>query len=58
MEAEIAWLKEQLQQLSDQPWWEQVVGTFVNDATYDEAMRLGRESLRPGVRAAPPPFDL
>jgi hypothetical protein len=35
-----------------QPWWEQIVGTFEEDAIYDEAMKLGRhyrQSLRPKV---------
>ena len=48
---------ERLQQKHDvespqdtRPWWEQIRGTFKEDAAYDEAMRLGREyreSLRP-----------
>jgi hypothetical protein len=32
------------------PWWERIAGTFANDRTHEEAMRLGRkyrESLRP-----------
>ncbi len=34
----------------DRPWWERIRGTFKDDPSYDEAMRLGREyreSLRP-----------
>src|SRR5436190_3292282 len=27
----------------NKPWWEEIVGTFANDPTYDEAMRLGRK---------------
>jgi hypothetical protein len=34
-----------------EPWWRRVTGILTDDATLDEAMRLGREyreSLRPG----------
>jgi hypothetical protein len=33
------------------PWWQQIAGTFADDAAYEQAMKLGRayrESLRPG----------
>jgi hypothetical protein len=51
LEAEVAQLKNRLENsVSSQPWWEKIVGAFVDNSTYDEAMRLGREyrdSLRP-----------
>lgn len=27
---------------SDQPWWEQISGTFADTPAFDEAVRLGR----------------
>ncbi|MGJ3245049.1 MAG: hypothetical protein ACFE0I_03120 [Elainellaceae cyanobacterium] len=51
LEAEVARLKNKVENgVSARPWWEQIVGTFADNAAYDEAMRLGREyrdSLRP-----------
>lgn len=47
LEAEVARLKEK--QAPPVPWWETILGTFADDPTYDEAMRLGqqyRQSLR------------
>jgi hypothetical protein len=44
LEAEVARLKNKVENsASSKPWWEQIVGTFSNNAFYDEAMRLGRE---------------
>jgi hypothetical protein len=49
LETEVARLKQQLT-VSPIPWWQSILGTFANDAAYDEAMQLGqqyRQSLRP-----------
>lgn len=44
LEAEVAQLKDKVENdLSHKPWWEQIVGAFADNSTYDEAMRLGRE---------------
>jgi hypothetical protein len=44
LEAEVARLKNRLENsLPAKPWWENIVGTFADNSTYDEAMRLGRE---------------
>ena len=46
LEAEVAVLKSKSEKKEDKneiPWWEQIAGTFADDAAYDEAMRLGRE---------------
>ncbi len=44
LEAEVARLKSKVENgVSSRPWWEQIVGTFADNAAYDEAMRLGRE---------------
>ncbi len=44
LEAEVALLKHKAEKdTPPQPWWEQIAGTFANNSTYDEAMRLGRE---------------
>ena len=55
LEAEVARLKSSLAgvlppSIDSQPWWENIVGTFANDPTYDEAMKLGRE-YRDSLRA-------
>jgi len=44
IEREIAILKTRVTQNSaaSLPWWEQVAGTFKDDAAHVEAMRLGR----------------
>jgi hypothetical protein len=50
LETEVARLKAQQQTSAEIPWWEEIFGSFANDAAYDEAMQLGRqyrESLRP-----------
>ncbi|MBW4487211.1 MAG: hypothetical protein KME12_05420 [Trichocoleus desertorum ATA4-8-CV12] len=51
LEAEVSRLKSKVENgISSKPWWEQIVGAFADNATYDEAMQLGREyrdSLRP-----------
>jgi hypothetical protein len=51
VEAEIGRLKSHSEELpTEQPSWEEIRGTFKDDAIYEEAMRLGREyrkSLRP-----------
>ncbi|MGI0489651.1 hypothetical protein ACN4EK_29895 [Pantanalinema rosaneae CENA516] len=47
LEAEVARLKTKIETgLSPRPWWEQIAGTFADDSTYEEAMRLGREYRR------------
>lgn len=49
LEAEVAQLKNKVENGQSSPWWEKLAGTADNPA-YDEAMRLGREyrnSLRP-----------
>ena len=54
IEQELAQLKRQVGNKDERPWWEQIWGTFANDPSFDEAMRLGREyreSLRPKARA-------
>jgi len=48
LDAEIGLLKTKVNKLetknsSDQPWWDEIAGTFADDNAYDEAMRLGRE---------------
>ena len=44
LEAEVARLKNKLEPASGSaPWWEKIVGTFTDNAAYDEAMQLGRE---------------
>ncbi len=48
LDAEIGLLKTKVNKLekknsADQPWWDQIAGTFTDDKAYDEAMRLGRE---------------
>ncbi|MEG3438423.1 hypothetical protein V0288_14930 [Pannus brasiliensis CCIBt3594] len=50
LEAEVARLKNKVENDSSRPWWEKIAGTFADNPAYDEAMRLGREyrdSLRP-----------
>jgi hypothetical protein len=52
LEAEVARLKQERTSAANvqQPWWEEIWGTFKDDTIYVEAMRLGREyreSLRP-----------
>ena len=45
LESEIAALKEKLAKIEKTPtaWWQEISGTFTDDADYEEAMRLGRE---------------
>ena len=52
LESRIAILETELVQIKQmmsgvlqkkEPWWLKVAGSFENDPTYDEAMRLGRE---------------
>jgi hypothetical protein len=45
LEAEVARLKECLEQaeIPKGNGWKKIVGSFANDPSYDEAMRLGRE---------------
>jgi hypothetical protein len=56
LENRVAQLEEIVAQLQakvgkdEKPWWQQIRGSFANDADFDEAMKLGREyreSLRP-----------
>lgn len=45
LETEVRLLKNKLEEIGNgkKPWWEKIAGTFADDPTYDEAMRLGRE---------------
>ncbi|MEQ8974872.1 MAG: hypothetical protein RIE73_31365 [Coleofasciculus sp. C1-SOL-03] len=45
LESELAQLKTLLAGLLKQetPWWVKVAGSFENDPTFDEAVRLGQE---------------
>jgi hypothetical protein len=44
LEAEVASLKNKIESGSlSKPWWEKIAGTFADNPTYDEAMKLGRE---------------
>ena len=52
LEGELASLKARIGDLdSDVPWWEQIAGTFSDDAAYAQAMELGRE-YRQSLRSA------
>jgi hypothetical protein len=55
IEREIAILKTRVTQDSavPLPWWEQVAGTFKDDAAHDEAMRLGRAYRREAQQETP-----
>ncbi len=45
LEAELAHLKQLLSGVIQEktPWWLKVVGSFENDPSFDEAVRLGEE---------------
>ena len=45
LEAELAQVKQILAESppKQEPWWLKVAGSFENDPTFDEAMRLGQE---------------
>lgn len=45
LEAELAQLKQRLSGAPPKrvPWWLKVSGSFENDSTFDEAIRLGQE---------------
>ena len=45
LEAELAQLKQMLSGVLQKqvPWWLQVAGSFEDDPTFDEAVRLGQE---------------
>jgi hypothetical protein len=45
LEAELAQVKQMLTNppSSETPWWLKIVGSFENDPTFDEAVRLGSE---------------
>lgn len=52
LEARVANLEKELAQMKDilaeslkkkEPWWLKVAGSFENDLTFDEAVRLGQE---------------
>jgi hypothetical protein len=57
LEEQVAELTQQAPASPDVPesaWWKQIVGVFMDDPEFDEAMRLGREyreSLRPDAAA-------
>jgi hypothetical protein len=45
LEIELAQMKETLAESlqKKEPWWVKVAGSFENDPTFDEAVRLGQE---------------
>ena len=45
LERELAQMKQMVaESLQDkEPWWLKIAGTFENDPTFDEAVRLGQE---------------
>ncbi|MEB3339136.1 MAG: hypothetical protein VKJ46_16825 [Leptolyngbyaceae bacterium] len=45
LEAELAHLKQMLSAFVSQksPWWLKIAGSFENDPTFDEAIRLGQK---------------
>lgn len=45
LERELAQIKQMVaESLQDkEPWWLKIAGTFENDSTFDEAVRLGQE---------------
>ena len=45
LERELAQMKQMVaESLQDKrPWWLKIAGTFENDSTFDEAVRLGQE---------------
>ncbi len=45
METELAQMKQMLSESlqKNAPWWLKVAGSFEDDPTFDEAIRLGRE---------------
>jgi hypothetical protein len=45
LEKDLAQIKQVLASsiAKQEPWWLKVVGTFENDPTFDEAVRLGQE---------------
>ncbi len=51
LEAEVARLREsKVDKEPQEPWWKKMVGAFLNDPYFEEAMELGRryrESTRP-----------
>lgn len=53
LEAEVARLKNKLEgdSTSEAPWWEKILGTFENNAAYDEAMQLGHEYRTSSLRS-------
>lgn len=60
LEAEVARLRSKVDtdDTTPTPWWEQIAGTFADDAAHEQAMKLGRiyrESLRPGKPKARKP---
>lgn len=50
LETEVACLKNEAVETTENPWWEEIRGIFKDDPAYVEAMQYGREyreSLRP-----------
>jgi hypothetical protein len=45
LETELAQMKQMLSGLAEKkdPWWLKVAGSFENDPTFDEVVRLGQE---------------
>ncbi|KAM3092055.1 hypothetical protein ACKFKF_32175 [Phormidesmis sp. 146-12] len=48
LEAELVQVKQMLSESlqKKEPWWSKIAGSFENDPTFDEAVRLGQEWRR------------
>ena len=55
LETEVLSLKRLLtpSTVSNQPWWQQISGTFANTPAFDEAVRLGRIYREAQLELAP-----
>ncbi len=52
LEEEVRDLKTRLETVPQAPWYRQILGTFADDAAFDEIVRLGQE-LRAAERKLP-----
>jgi hypothetical protein len=52
LEEEVRDLKTRLETAPNIPWYRQILGTFADDAAFDEIVRLGRQ-LRAAERKPP-----
>lgn len=53
VEAEVARLRDLLEEKARRPWWREIAGTFKDDPCYEKAMKLGRkyrDSTKPKSR--------